>query len=255
MRELPAHIHISWGHSPADLAARFAPLLPATRGPLPVVPAPLEWMNEPIANFRDGLRASGRPSTLLLPRGGVGSLLRRGRDRWPTVDVARTRYRLDRRLTAESWLAVLAITPELRRGPFMLDLPFQFLHPRDRLRFAGHPHWRAHRADLAAQALPALTILLHPAADGWLGIATGDPVAAELWSLALAERWLGDDVEMQGPWEDATVQRATELELGVRIPRDMVLTVAEGTALPTVARELLMEISSRLGLPHSGDCR
>ena len=255
MPDLPAKIHVCWGHSPADLAAGFAPLLPATSEPLAIVPAPLDSINEPIATLRNALRASGRPSTLLLPRGGVGSLFRRGRDRWSSVDVVRTRYRLDRRLAGQAWLAVLAITPELQRGPFMLDLPFQFLHPRDRLRFAGRPNWRAHRADLAAHALPRMTMLLHPAAAGWLGIATTDPVAAELWSLALAERWLGDDVEMQGPWEDATVQRATELELGARIPRDMVLVVAEGTALPTVACELLMDISSRLGLPQSGNCR
>ncbi|MDQ4045066.1 MAG: hypothetical protein M3173_06430 [Chloroflexota bacterium] len=101
---------------------------------------------------------------------------------------------------------------------------------------------------MAAVALPTASVLLTPISDGWLALAATDPIAAELWALALAERWLGCDVEMQGPWEDPAVQRATELEVGIRIPSDMVLRAASDTPLPAVARELLHEAASRLGM-------
>lgn len=250
MPDLPAIVHVAWAPELSDLAGPLAVLLPARGETLALVPAPLERGNAPVSALCAAWREKGLPMTLLLPRAGISSVLPRKSGRWTPVDVGESPMRLDARITGRPYTTILVVTEDLRRGPFVLDLPPRFLHPVDRLRLAAHLGRMRLHADIAAAALPLSSILLVPVADGWLAVASADPVAAELWALALAERWLGDDIEVQGPWEDLSVQRATELGLGVRIPGDMVVQPIAGATLPAVACELLMESASRLGIPH-----
>jgi hypothetical protein len=81
-------------------------------------------------------------------------------------------------------------------------------------------------ADLAAAAMPAVVVVVGmvPGWAGALAVATPDLIAAELVWLVLAEG-IDQEDEPVGPWEDATVQRATELELGVRLPGQIDLRV------------------------------
>jgi hypothetical protein len=217
---------------------------------LAVIPAPLERSNAPITILRARWNQLGFPTSLLLPHRTLSSMLRRDVGRWDRVTVGTSSVRLDRRIRSNAYVAVLVVTSHLRRGPFILDLPAHFLHPADRIRLGARPGWTRLHADVAAMATPATTVILSPAADGWLAVCTSDTVAAELWALGLAERWLGPDVEMQGPWEDPAVQRATELELGIRIPADMHFADGDTEQVPAGARDLLMDIASRLGMPR-----
>jgi len=107
-------------------------------------------------------------------------------------------------------------------------------------------------ADLAAGA-PIALVLLVGAADSHgvvLAIATPDLIAAELVWLVLNE---GDD-EGVGPWEDATVQRATELDLGARLPSQLEPHLAAASPTPqavVVLKELIDRVRLRLGIPPS----
>ena len=88
----------------------------------------------------------------------------------------------------------------------------------------------------------------HAGAD-YLLAATCDPVAAELFALALSEGVLGSDLAFTGPWEDPVVQRATELELGVVVPHQIELVIHgdPGDAWATLER-----IAGRIGVDFRG---
>jgi hypothetical protein len=64
---------------------------------------------------------------------------------------------------------------------------------------------------LIVRRFPAFTLLA----------TTTDPIVAELFSLSLVDEDLPGDAQVIGPWEDDFVQRATELELGARLPSDI----------------------------------
>ncbi len=248
MPNLPTTVLVAWAPSIVGVAAPLTEVLPPTVDTLSVVPAPLERGISSIGETRSAWQRHGIRTSMLLPHPPVWSVLSPGASRWNRIDAAGLALRLDARIVARPYAAVLALTDDLRQGPFVLDLPARFLHPVDRLRLAARPGGLRLQADVAAVALPAASILLTPVADGWLALSGTDPIATELWALSLAERWLGRDIEMQGPWEDPSVQRATELELGVRIPSDMTIRAASDAPLPSVARELLEETASRLGM-------
>jgi hypothetical protein len=75
-------------------------------------------------------------------------------------------------------------------------------------RSCGPDHWPYH---LIVRRFPAFTLLA----------AATDPIAAELFSLALVDEALPEDTQVIGPWEDDFVQRAAEIELGARLPSDI----------------------------------
>lgn len=248
--DLPVTVHASWSPTVTGLARPLSASLPTGGAGLSVVPAPLERSSAPITTLRAGWNQLGFPTSLLLPRRILPSMLVRTDKWWDRVSAGSLSLRLDRRLRFRPYVAVLVVTSRLRNGPFCLDLPAHFLHPADRVRLGASRGWWRHQADIAAMATPATTIIVSPVAEGWLAVCISDTVAAELWALGLAEQWHGSDVEMQGPWEDPTVQRATELELGIRIPADMHFAADELEQVPAGARDLLVEIASRLGMPR-----
>ncbi|HEU0164297.1 MAG TPA: hypothetical protein VFQ54_04580 [Thermomicrobiales bacterium] len=135
-----------------------------------------------------------------------------------------------------------------RSGPFILDLLAHYLSPRDRLRIlASGSRGRATAEVNLAVAIDGV-IVCGTFGSVHLAVWTEDRIAGELVALALAERKL--DVmnrSFTGPWEDAVVQRATELDLGVRIPRDIEIVIA-GDGDRSGPAGLLEHIRDRLGI-------
>ncbi len=109
-------------------------------------------------------------------------------------------------------------------------------------------------ADLAAAVPPALVLLAGRWGGRELAVATTDLIAAELVWLTLAEADGGED--RVGPWEDATVQRATELDLGARLPSQLAPEAIHlgGTVEPAL-QSLLDQLRLRLGIPIAADTR
>jgi hypothetical protein len=240
-----AQVDIAWEENVTDLAGATAPA--GSDAPLPIVPSSLRADDPALARLREAWRRAGCRSSVLTPRHTASALARRGGGSWRSVAAAGSVFRLDSRLAHRSWLALTRVDASSARGPFVLDLPSRFLHPADRLRLLARGDRHRTLADIASAALPASSVVLSPLCDGWLAVRTLDPIAAELWALALAERFLDQRLEMQGPWEDATVQRATELELGLQIPGQMSVTLAT-TYLPPDGVHILAQAALRLGL-------
>lgn len=253
MDDTRADIDIGWFPALREAAWPLAHALPDDAPqPLPVVPSSLRANDPSVAAIRPALRERGLRTTVLLPRS-PAALLAPGRgSAWRAATIDGRRWRIDARLARSPWAAIVVVDADNHTGPFALDLPGRFLHPADRVRLATRPDRLRLLADIAAIAPPAACLVLTPAAGGWLTVATRDPIAAELWALALAERFHPADVEMQGPWEEPAVQRATELGLGIRIPGDMRISQDIPTDAPA-ARSLLDRIAERLGLPPVSD--
>jgi hypothetical protein len=253
MRGSRAEIEIAWV---ADLPAAAGPLARALPGagasPMALAPASLRAEDPAVSAIRPALRDRGVRTTVIVPRS-PASLFAPGRaSAWRAATIDGRRWRLDARLARSPWVAVSVIDAGRYTGPFALDLAARFLHPADRVRLAARPDRLRLLADIAAIAPPAACLLLTPADGNWLALATRDPIAAELWALGLAERFHPPDVEMQGPWEEQTVQRATELGMGIRIPADMQL-VRNIPFADAAARTLLYRTAERLGLPPGID--
>lgn len=82
---------------------------------------------------------------------------------------------------------------------------------------------------------------------------TSDPIAAEL--IVLAIRQVGRSAPAVGPWEDPLVQAATELDLGVRNPKDVEISTILSPSLASGQRrsaaELIGRAAERLGIEPS----
>lgn len=242
-------VGVTWQES-IDAVARQAalPVASVAESPVPVVPSSLGAPCEELSRLRASLRDAKVRTTQVLPRSlasiGIG---RRAGTAWQGVEVEGRRFRVDARLS-RPYVALVLVDPARKSGPFVLDLPSRFLHPVDRARLAIMPDRLRLMADIAAPVSPALGVILSPIAGGWLSIVTRDVIAAELWALAVAERFHEREVEMQVPWEDPTVQRATELELGLRVPQELHVRRNDTNVWPPAARELLQMSATRLGV-------
>jgi hypothetical protein len=100
----------------------------------------------------------------------------------------------------------------------------QFAHPFQRFGAAISGQGDGLTAELALAAPPAWYF----AAASWQGkpmaILADDMIAAELLGLAIGQIQADPDREPAGPWEHPLVQRATELNLGVRTPVEIDFT-------------------------------
>jgi hypothetical protein len=119
---------------------------------------------------------------------------------------------------------------------------------RERLgTFAAKPE-QALAADVALAVRPSLILL----AANWRGmtvvIATSDVIAAELVGLAVIRARGSAAADEIGPWQDELVQRATEFELGVRLPDRLALRLVKGSTASNDAAELLEDVAVRLGV-------
>lgn len=247
MRNWRTNIEITWVSALPDAGELLArSLTGSVSQPVPVVPASLRQDDFVTQSIRGPLRDRGIRTVVVTPRSPAALLTRRDGAAWTTAEVEGTRWRLDARLE-EPWVAIAIVDAGSHTGPFALDLPARFLHPADRIRLAARPDRLRLLADIAAIAPPVSCLVLTPIDRGWLSVTTRDPIAAELWALGLAERFHPADVEMQGPWEEPAVQRATELGLGVRIPEDMHIAASVSRHAP-MAQTLLRLTAERLGI-------
>jgi hypothetical protein len=156
---------------------------------------------------------------------------------------------------AEYRVVAVDVVEVARQGPFVLDLAARFVHPRQRVRIVAD----SARSELGAEIASAVRFDLHVVSlilpEGTYLAATSDPIAAELVALALAERCIGSTRAFTGPWEDAVVQRATELELGVLLPSRIRLLPTGGSARQPWADEITEHVRRRLGIPGTSSLR
>jgi len=253
-------IVIGSGSTLADAVRSALPVKDGV-GDVLVLPSTLRRSDRVASAVRDVLRDRRVPSHVILPVNPIAELTRLGTktsgSSWTTVainppDGAQRSIRLPDRLFGGGPLwTVTDVDAVSGSGPFVLDLLAMYLHPLSRLRNLAT---RA-RADAAVDANMAVSISLSVIGKDSGGVAiaavTRDPVAAELFALALADENLPADRTVTGPWEDRVIQRATELELGARIPRDLSL-VFLGTPNQSI-RETIERISRRIGVATASD--
>lgn len=136
------------------------------------------------------------------------------------------------------------------RGPFVLDVLGRYLHPRDRIRVLATSQRQQSLAEVNL-ALPGASALICMSVDGGtLAAMTSDPILGELIALALSELKIDRDVGFTGPWEDPIVQRATELELGVRLPNEIEMHWEVDDRMANTISEIEDHVAMRLGLPN-----
>lgn len=146
-------------------------------------------------------------------------------------------------------LIVTDVVEVARHGPFVLDLPARYVHPRQRLRLVSDRERSGLLAEVALVVPISLAVICLMLPEGAFVAATSDRIAAELIALALSERCLGSARSFTGPWEDAVVQRATELEMGVLVPSAIRLFPDGGALREPWADALLEHTRRRLGIP------
>lgn len=231
--------------SPEDAPPAQLPLQPLRR--LLLVPSSGHRGDPLLAAVSGALRDTGVGARQLAfmerfrPLGGWAGVVLAPPDR------PRRRIRIAKALAGEHPWIVCNVDAVARTGPFVLDVFSRFLHPLDRARLLADRNrpGRAAEVNLAVQA--GWCIVGGTAGAGHLLVVTHDVIAAELVALALSEHALGAAVDVTGPWEDGVVQRATELELGVRIPQQIGLVI-HGDA--EWARTEIDRMAGRIGLDY-----
>jgi hypothetical protein len=161
--------------------------------------------------------------------------------------------RLDRRVVAATHLVALVDLDRVgSRGPFVLDLLLQYVTPVDRMKILASPRRIEEIAKINLVHRFDRIVITRRYAQGEVWIETTDAIAGELTCLALSEDLLPAGRSVAAPWEDELVQRATELDLGVRYPGEIRIDVGTERALrhfePAISAlhlRLGIDISSR----------
>lgn len=226
-----------------------------TKSTSTLIPASLVRGDPAAGLIRETVRRLGARTRVATPRSplSVAVDVVGGRSKWRELPVRSGNVRIDSRVLQGHRIGLVPITPDRRQGPFALDLASRFLHPIDRARLILAPDRARHVADIAAGAQPNIWVITTLVGQDRLWMTTTDIIAAELWSLALAERFYDASLESQSPWEDPAVQRATELELGVRIPAEMRLQHGALGDMPDDIATVLTTGCRRLGMNVSPD--
>jgi hypothetical protein len=195
---------------------------------------------------------------LFVPPSPVMSLFGRGAGRVP-IDVSARSERMSTvglpqaiatagtLIAANDLRGVDAIRPTLALGIWT-----RFAGPRERIEARIAPRKQGMDAEIAFAVRPALVVL----ADAWqhlpVAVVTSDQIAAELIGLALRQIARDGDLDRPGPWQDPLVQRATELDLGVRLPDRIAIRGAWARGLTESAAanfvSLIDDIAMRLGV-------
>lgn len=157
---------------------------------------------------------------------------------WPQ-DMAQANHRI----------VVTDVVEVARKGPFILDLPARYIHPRQRMRLLSSSQREAEAAEVAS-ALPLDLFAIYLAQrEGVMLAVTTDIIAAELVALAMSELCVGSPRSFTGPWEDPVVQRATELEMGVLLPSRMRIVPDGPDRQAHWSQRIINHIHMRLGVP------
>ncbi len=152
----------------------------------------------------------------------------RTRDLWAAVDVSDRSDRLDvawlRRelVNSTTLIAINEVALGKLNEPLVLGMWAMFAHPRQRIGALAGDDRTGLRAELAVALQPKLAILLGESHERPLVIASQDQLAAELTGRALQSIDLRDPFgEAVGPWELPLIQRATELNIGIKLPMQL----------------------------------
>ena len=134
-------------------------------------------------------------------------------------------------------------------GPFVLDVLGRYLHPRDRVRVLATSQRQQTLAEVNLAAPGLIAMICMSVEGGALVGITTDPILGELAALALSELRIDRNVGFIGPWEDPMVQRATELELGVRLPSEIEMRWEVDERMDDAVSTIEDHVKMRLGLP------
>lgn len=237
---------------PTYEAAAGALDLAAGRVPVVILPASLRRDDPLAAAVRDALRHLGTSASLRLPANPAAALLGRGGHGWTSLairppDAPAATMRLPTRLAdAGAIWTVTDVDAVAGSGPYVLDLVARYAAPGAWLRRRPGRHRGDVRVDVNLACRPACCLAGKATGGGVVVSVTDDPVAAELFALALADEALPADRTVSGPWEDRVVQRATELELGVQIPRQIQARLV--TPVDEDVRTVLDRVLARIGV-------
>lgn len=208
--------------------------------------------------LQESLRSGGTAVSVVLPDHPFRTVTRAiagERTAWRSVDLMLPEGMKDevllpaRLITADSMIYVTLVDRVARTGPFQLDLLARFVHPRHRLGRLIDPDRGGRAAEVSLARAPDWCVVGCSAPFGIVGV-TRDVVAAELLALSLAERFFDRQAEFASPWEDRVVQRATELELGARIPGDIRIELSDLSTgiVKEQAREIIDVLRQRMGI-------
>lgn len=242
-------------------AASLLPVMVAhMQGATVVLPSSLDGKDPVAAEAIDALPQDAEGRILLPASGGAARrafLSPTVLGDWRDMPVLAPGSRLETALmpgalsSARHRIIAVDVVEVARHGPFVLDLATRYLHPRQRMRVVANTA----RSELAAEVASAIHVDLFIVSltlrEGTILSATTDPIAAELVALALSERCVGTTRSFTGPWEDAVVQRATQLELGVLLPAHIRLMPAGSIVAQAWSDEVISHVRRRLGIPGS----
>lgn len=238
-------------------------ILPADDAAPVMLPSSLDGDDPLVQVLRQSMRCSGTASSVVVPDPLLRTALRviaGARAAWRSVDLMLPEgpsdevLLPDRVIAAEPLVYVTLVDIVARAGPFQLDLLSRFVYPRHRLRRLIDPDRAGRAAEVNLARTPDWCVVGCTAPPGIVGV-TRDVVAAELLALSLAERFFDRQTEFASPWEDRVVQRATELQLGARIPGDIGIELSELSTgiFREQAREITDVLRQRIGI--APDCR
>jgi hypothetical protein len=123
--------------------------------------------------------------------------------------------------TAASLVCAVDLNEVATSGPFVLDVLARCVSPFDRARILASRDRAARVAEVNLAKRLDMVIMSRTVDNERVVVGTSDLIAGELAALTLSEELLAGTPSLQTPWEDAVVQRATELELGARYPGDI----------------------------------
>lgn len=223
-------------------------------GSVVVLPSSLNRRDALAAIARREMRAAGVESHLEVPGNPVALLSRLARDdsRWRAATIsppdreARTVRLPTSILDAARLWVVTDVDAVSGRGPYALDLLSRYVDPISRARHLGSRERETVPVEVNLARTPDRYVLTKDTGAFVLGAVTSDPIAAELLALSLADEDLGRDHRVTGPWEDPMVQRATELDLGVRLPQEIRVTVSGGRS--EAIDGMIARIFARIGV-------
>ncbi len=145
------------------------------------------------------------------------------------------------------------------RPVITLGLWSLLVSPVHRLGAAITGHREGLTAELALAVQPTLAVVVDriPSIGLFAAYATVDQIASELAGLAGWQLRQPGVAEHSNPWEDALVQRATELQLGVQLPSELNLIFAFSPKLARDQRNSAASWIDRFGdrLGVEGSCR
>lgn len=252
VRDAPVTITISTGSTYAEAVSDVLGTMSGS-GPVLILPASLRRTDPLAGTVRQELRANQIASHLILPTNPaalIGQVRRSSEERWLEVelrapDVPPMSITIPARLQGpESIWSVTDVDAVGGTGPYVLDLVARYAHPRTRIRQLASRRRSDAVVDVNLVVRPMRCVVGKAFGDTVVVGIVNDPIAAELFALALADEDLSPAHAVAGPWEDRVVQRATELEIGVQIPQHLGidLVTASGVAVRTVLERVMARI-------------